>query len=416
MILSFRSSTASFCFFLLLAVASVACLGQTASAPVKSASDDPAYRDANEFYDQGKFVDAMPIFEKLAAAYPSDPAVREGWAWCLMEYSATLPDPEQRKKVRVRARMVALQAKQLGDNSQLLQVVLEIPEDGAEPAFSNRKEIDDAMKAAEADFARGELDKARQGYLKALLIDPNYYEAALFIGDVYFKQNVPGGAGEWFARAVAIDPNRETAFRYWGDSLSEMGKNEEARAKFIEAIVAEPYNRSSWMGLTNWLNRNKLELNKVALKEGAAVTQKDDKNISITIDDNGFKKKNDPNGLAWMTYGLTRASWRGDRFKKEFPAEPKYRRTLKEEAECLDIMISVLKEQKDYQKKLKDLDPSLQSLIKIQEAGLLEPFVLLNRADTEIAQDYEPYRNANRDKIRRYVDEFMVPKAPATPN
>jgi len=416
MIPSLRALAGPLSLLLLLAAASVGCLGQAAPAPVKNATDDPAYSDAKEFYDQGKFVDAMPIFEKLAAAYPSDPAVREGWAWCLMEYSATLPEAEQRKKVRIRARTVALQAKQLGDNSQLLQVVLEIPEDGSEPVFSNRKDVDDAMKAAEADFARGDLDQARQGYLRALLLDPNHYEAALFIGDVYFKQNVYGSAGEWFARAISIDPNRETAYRYWGDSLSAMGKNDEARAKFIDGVVAEPYNRSSWVGLTNWLNRNKLELNRVQLKEGAAVTQTDEKNISITIDDSGFKKKNDPNGLAWMTYGLTRASWHGDRFKKEFPTEPKYRRTLKEEAECLDLMISVLKEQKNYQKKLKDLDPSLQSLIKIQEAGLLEPFVLLSRADAEIAQDYESYRAVNREKIRRYLDEFMVPKAPAASN
>ena len=73
-------------------------------------------------------------------------------------------------------------------------------------------------------------------------------------------------------------------------------------------------------------------------------------------------------------------------------------------------MITVLKEQKNYAKKVEGLDPSLQSVIKIQEAGLLEPFVLLCRADAEIAEDYPPYRAANREKILRYLDEFVVPK------
>ncbi|HUM06864.1 MAG TPA: hypothetical protein VLT90_15465 [Terriglobales bacterium] len=399
---------------LLLLSAVVAARPQQSSQPAqKTAKDDPAWSEAYELFNQGKFVDAMPLFEKLAADYPSDIVVREGWAWCVMEYAATLPDTGQRKKARVRAREIAQQAKQLGDSSQLLQLVLEIPEDGSESVFSSRKEIDDAMKSAEADFARGDMDKAREGYLRVLLIDPNYYEPALYIGDVYFKQHVYGSAGEWFSRAILIDPNRETAYRYWGDALVAMGKDEEARAKFIEAIVAEPYSNRSWIGLTNWLKRNKLELNRVQLKEGAAVSQKDENNISITIDDSGFKKKNDPNGLAWMTYGMSKALWHGDRFKKEFPNEPKYRHTLKEETDSLGVMISVLKEQKDYKKKFKDLDPSLQALIKIQEEGFLEPFVLLNRADAEIAQDYEPYRAANRDKIRRYLDEFVVPKAPA---
>jgi tetratricopeptide (TPR) repeat protein len=257
------------------------------------------------------------------------------------------------------------------------------------------------------------LDKAREGYMRAMLMDPNNYDAALFTGDVYFKQHVYGSAGEWFARAIKIDPNRETAYRYWGDSLAAMGREDEARSKFIEAVIADPYTRRTWTGLQNWLQRNKVELNSVHLKDGAAVTEKDEKNISITIDESSFKKKNDMNGLAWMTYGMSRASWRGDQFKKEFPNEPKYRHTLKEESDSLIVMISVLKEQKNYSKKIKDLDPSLQALIKIQEAGFLDPFILISRFDAGIAQDYPAYRASNREKIHGYLDEFMVPKTPS---
>ena len=357
----------------------------------------------------------MPLFEALVAEHPSDVAMHERWAWCVFQYARTLPDPEQRKGARARARKIAVEAKGLGDNSQLLQLMLEQPEDGgAEASFSDNKDVDAAMKQAEADFSRGELDKARDGYMRVMLIDPNNYEAALFIGDVYFKQHVQGSAGEWYSRAIQIDPNRETAYRYWGDSLAALGREDEARSKFIDAIVADPYNRRSWTGLQNWLKRNKVDLNNVRLKDGAAVGAKDDKNISITIDEGSLKKKNDPNGLAWMTYGMIRASWQGDTFKKEFPNEPKYRRTLKEESDCLGLMITVLKEQKDYQKRFKDLDPSLQALIKIQEAGLLEPFVLLNRADTDITRDYPAYRAAHRDIIRRYLDEVVVPKTPVS--
>jgi hypothetical protein len=75
-------------------------------------------------------------------------------------------------------------------------------------------------------------------------------------------------------------------------------------------------------------------------------------------------------------------------------------------------MITVLKKQKNYSKMLPRLDPSLQTLIKIEEAGLLEPFVLISRADADIAKDYEPYRNENRNKMERYFAEFVVPKTP----
>jgi hypothetical protein len=37
----------------------------------------------------------------------------------------------------------------------------------------------------------------------------------------------------------------------------------------------------------------------------------------------------------------------------------------------------------------------------------------LNRADREIALDFTAYRDAHRDKLYRYVDEFVLPKANA---
>src|SRR5260370_23011743 len=100
------------------------------------------------------------------------------------------------------------------------------------------------------------------------------------------------------------------------------------------------------------------------------------------------------------------------KFAKEFPNKPKYRRTMREEADSLHLMVTVLTEQKDFERKKKDLDPSLFQCIAIDHAGFLEPFALLNRGDDEIAQDDATHRAANRDKIYRYFDEFVLPNAP----
>jgi len=393
---------------------------QSQSVREKSASttqiapkDDPDRQHALELLNEGRMAQAMPLFEKLCAEYPKDAGLWEGWGVSTLGYSQTLADPDLRKKARARARSFLVKAKELGDNSNLLQTLLGmVPEDGGDLTFSPRKEVNDAMQQAEADFARGDYEKARNGYLQALLLDPKYYEAALFIGDVYFKQHINGSAGEWFARAIEIDPNRETAYRYWGDALWAMGKSSEAREKFIQAIIAEPYNNNrSWMGLTQWAQWNKVALNWVRLQDKSSVNPTDDTHINITLDA-GSLKKNDPNGTAWLTYSMNRALWHGEKFKKEFPNEPKYRRTMREEADSLHLMVSVLTEQKDFEKKKKDLDPALLQLIQIDKAGFLEPFALLNRADSEIALDYEPYRAAHRDVLYRYFDEFVVPKAP----
>jgi tetratricopeptide (TPR) repeat protein len=383
-----------------------------AAVPSETApKTDPVRQQAVDLYKQGRMVEAMPLFENLCTLYPKDMAMWEDWGMSTLGYSHTLPDADRRKKTRALARSRLVKAKELGDNSNLLQIILaEVPEDGGEGTYSASKEVNDIMQQAEADFSRGDYDKAREGYLHALLLEPKNYNAALFMGDVYFKQHINGSAGEWFARAVEIDPNRETAYRYWGDALSAMGKNPEAREKYIQAIVADPYNNRCWIGLNQWAQRTKVNLNWVRLQDKSSVTQKDEKNVTITLDNS--LKKDDPNMTAWMSYGISRASWHGDKFKKEFPAEPQYRRTMREEADSLHTMVIVLGETGDLKDKQARLDPSLLELVKIDQAGFIEPFALLNRADKEIAQDYAPYRDAHRATIYRYFDEFVVPKAP----
>ena len=384
---------------------------QTPSTPT-AATDDPERKHALEVYKDGKMVEAMPLFEKLAANYPQDLVVWECWGVSTLGYSQTLDEPDLRKKARVRARGILLKAQDLGDTSNLLKTLLGmLPEDGGNVTFSPSEEVNEVMQHAEADFARGDLDKARDGYIHASLLDPNLYEAALFTGDVFYKQHKPGSAGEWFKRAIQINPDRETAYRYWGDALVSLGDMQGAREKFIHAVVADPYGKNSWMGLNQWADNNKVKLNWVRLQDRGAVSQKDEKNINITLD-SGLGKKDDPTLAAWAGYAMERALWHGDKFKQEFPNEPKYRRTMREEADSLHLLVSVLTEQKNFEKKKKDLDPALLQILAIDKAGLIEPFALLNRADNEIAQDYAAYRAANRDKIYRYLDEFMVPKPP----
>jgi tetratricopeptide (TPR) repeat protein len=372
------------------------------TAPV----DNPDRKKALELRSQGRMVEAMPLFEILCAEYPKDAAMWEGWAVSTIGYSQTLTDPELRKKARGRARTDLLKAKELGDNSPLLQTLLSmIPEDGGEMNFSPRKEVNDAMQQAEADFGRGDYDKAREGYLRALLLEPKNYDAALFIGDVYFKQHINGSADEWFAKAVEIDPNRETAYRYWGDALAAMGKNSEAREKYIQAIVADPYNNRCWVGLNQWAQRNKVRLNWVKLQDKSRVSTEAGK-TNITVE--ASSEKNDPATAAWTFYGMARTNWQWTKFKQEFPNEPKYRRTLREETDALRGMVEILSRPENAPR----LDPTLAALVNIDQEGFIEPFALLNRADKDIAQDYAPYRDAHRETIYKYFDEFVVPKAP----
>ena len=82
--------------------------------------------------------------------------------------------------------------------------------------------------------------------------------------------------------------------------------------------------------------------------------------------------RGDPEMAGWIAYSGTRANWQNEKFKQEFPKEPTYRRTLKEEAEALDTMVTVLAPEAASQKKAEKLDPALLALIHIDHEGLLE--------------------------------------------
>ena len=182
--------------FLALFLTTISSHAQTATLPAddgKARQTDPDRRQAAEFLENGKTAQAMPLFEKLCSEYPKDAAMWEGWGSSTLGYAQTLGDPNLRKKARARGRTFLIKARELGDNSNLVQTMIAmIPEDGGDLTYSPRKEVDDAMQQAEAEFARGDYDKAREGYLRVLLLDPKNYEAALFMGDLYFKQHING--------------------------------------------------------------------------------------------------------------------------------------------------------------------------------------------------------------------------------
>jgi hypothetical protein len=80
---------------------------------------------------------------------------------------------------------------------------------------------------------------------------------------------------------------------------------------------------------------------------------------------------------------------------------------LKEEASALAVVAQIVSRDREAGK-VTTLDPSLENLIKLHQAGLIEAFVLFVRPDDGIARDYSAYRKANRDKLRRYWTDFVV--------
>jgi tetratricopeptide (TPR) repeat protein len=362
---------------------------------------------ALKLLENSKATEALPILERLTQSNPEDGQAMFYFGFATLAQAQTLTDLNARKQTRIRARAAMLKARELGYKSPLLDSILDsIPADGGEDQkYSANADADRAMREGEAAFVKGNLDAALASYQRALELDPKLYEAALFAGDMYFKKGQAFKAAEWYERAIQIAPDRETAYRYSASPLMEAGKLEEARARYIEAVVAEPFNRLAWAGIARWAEAARVELAHPKIEVPTSVSALADNKMTINITPDSLGK--DDGAGSWLAYGLTRMLWAKEKFAKQFPAEKEYRHTLREEADALGAVVEAVKTQtKD--KKIKTLDPSLARLVKLHDEGLLEAYILFARVDQGIAQDYVEYRKVNRDKLRRYLSEYVT--------
>ena len=389
--------------------------------------EPPEWKRAMELYEAQNFVAALPLFEQFAVTQPDNPQVLSRLGFSLYAVATTEKDVDRRKKMLERAREILLKSRARGDDSNLTQITLDgLAGDAALINFSQTKAADAAMREGEGAFVRGDLDAALASYKRALELDPRLYGAAVFAGDTEFKkaylskdaqfrkEHFEQAAG-WFAKAIAIDPNRETAYRYWGDALNLQGKAAEARDKFVDAIVAEPYTRKSYVGLTQWADGQKIAMAHPTIVVPAGVSSSKPGEVNVTVDDQALKGSEKDGTAAWIMYGLIRASWVrnknpvSEKFSKAYPGEAQYRHSLAEEVEALRVVAESAALQLK-EKKVSELNPSLANLIRLKEAGLLEAYVLFAKVDEGIARDYAVYRSANRDKLRRYWLEVVIPK------
>jgi tetratricopeptide (TPR) repeat protein len=392
-------------------LALLAALPLAAQAPPPQPSDHAARRaQAIALYRQHKNLEALPLLEQLAQEDPDDALVQEALGVARVDRSATLTDPEAQRQELLRARQALLRARELGDNSDLVQVLLEkIPENTEPPKFSENPDAEKAMEQGEAAFARRDFPAALAAYQHALVLDPRLYAAALFTGDVYYSQHQYDQAGVWFQKAVAIDPDQETAYRYWADALMDSGNMAEAKTRFVQALAANPYTQATWLNLKKWADRNQMEVGNPRIESPNQLTEEGGK-THITISKDTLDKKD--GSSAWLVYEMTRGLWKNTRFAEQFPQEKQYRHSLREEAEALGAVAGSV-EQQVKDKKVEKLDPALATLLELKQKGLLEAYILIGRADQGIAQDFPDYRKANRDKLERYVSEYALhPREP----
>jgi len=364
-------------------------------------------KKAGELIEAQRYTEALPLLEKIAAAEPDDAATQFYLGFALIAQANVSKDAAGRESLKARARTAFLKAKALGYNKPVLDAVIQSldPDAPKGKGFSQNAEADRLMREAESFFAQGKLDDALANYQKALALDPEIYEAALYSGDVYTHRGDFAQAEVWYQKAIRIDPTRETAYRYSATPLMKQKKYDQARDRYVEAFITEPYNNYTHAGLSQWAQVTGTRLGQPSIDIPTKVTfdEKGDAKIDLGLSALLGGSKDD-GSVAWIAYGATRADWHKEKFAKTFPQEKKYRHSLAEEADALRSVIAIAAPDK----KTKNLDASIAKLKKLDEEGLLEAYILLARADDGIAEDHPAYLKQNRDKLRRYVVEYIL--------
>jgi tetratricopeptide (TPR) repeat protein len=391
-------------FALLLALGAVAS-GQVNSA-VTSKSDAEVQKEDQEaeaLYQQQNFLGALPLYEDLHQQRPDSNLFRERLAMALLAKASSETPPSDTAALWERAKRLLLDAKAAGDDSNLLQVVLEkLSQQSTTSAQAPTSPGAEALHKAEKAFSSGDLNGALVLYKQAADADPRMYEAPLFAGDAEYKLKDYDAAGIWYAKAIAIDPDRETAYRYWGDCLMHKGDQKLAQSKFIDAIIANPYSNTTWIGLKQWAAANHAQLASPAITLPKQPVPDAKGNVNVIVDASTL---GGPTSGAWLIYSMSPMTWRSTEFKKHYPNETVYRHSLAEQAESLRSVLSVVKEQKIPDSKL---DATLKSLIALDKDGMLECWILLNGADQGIAQDYVAYRATHRPLLHAYIEKYVI--------
>jgi len=375
-----------------------------------AAQEDEAGK-ANRLIHEGKKLDALPLYEDLAKAHPEEWLYAERLADCLGAKALQTDDPAEAKALRTRQRDEAKRAVALGDPNAFVQMMANADPD--QPIeWKGAGAAGELLKQAEKAFTAGDFDGAMAKYVEAAAADPKLYEAPLYAGDTALRQKDLNTAAKWFAQATAIDPDRETAYRYWGDAIVQLGSDPAvAKGKFIDAVVAEPYNKLAWQGLQQWAQSHQAMLvpPKIERPAGPVTDPNKPNNITINIDPSAGKEKNDPKTAVWLGYSMARAAYQMETFKKDFPDAKEYRHTLKEEDSSLTTTIAIAREMKIKPGKL---DESLRTLIDLNDAGMLDCWILINAADQGIAQDYDAYRKEHRQQLHDYIAKYIVHGGP----
>ena len=187
-----------------------------------------------------------------------------------------------------------------------------------------------------------------------------------------------------------------------------------AKLEYEQAVIAEPYNKATALGLQKWAAAAHQTYAPPQVTRPGYQT-----NRGVLVPNPTLAADTATGRADWLLYaegriahgGLTPGQFvvAGATSATGVLTSSGYRHSLTEEMDALTTMLSALRQQlKEGTVSQATLDPSLKTLLELQSAQLLEPWILLTVPDAGLRQDYFTYRPAHRAQLQAYLDQYVV--------
>lgn len=238
---------------------------------------------------------------------------------------------------------------------------------------------------AEYYFAKEDFVHARNYYKKALDAEPEYYKAAIYLGDSYFFLEKMDSAAYFFQKGIDMHPHLLEPRKYLVDALNESEKYEEAVRECLEAIYIYP-DEAMYLKLDYSFEKLGRKFSKHWVRRKCEVN---------SIGSNPVKTT-DP---VWMQY-------------------QKAKDEIKQYCDSTGIIVKTCPLTKSkymevyaWEKMLKSassVPADLAFAKKMADAGYLDCYIFVSVFHFDLYDQYADFVVYNMDRIKTYVDTYLT--------
>lgn len=227
------------------------------------------YNRGVDYYDQGKFADAIEAYKLALRANPDDYFAKYNLAVVYQDIGKT---PEATDIYR------EILAKTKDANSHINLAAIHMVQGEEEKAFEElRKAAEDNPDSPNPPSILGEylerksrLDEAGKSYLKALQIDPKHAVSHFRIGRLYAARNKNEQSESHLKEAIDLNPETPEYLETLGNLYEKTGKTFDAIAMLERASVLQPDRAELFIRLGN-LYKQKQFYERAAMRYWAAL-------------------------------------------------------------------------------------------------------------------------------------------------